>query len=173
MNKKFFDTFFYVALFFLALGILLFCLPSETVMIICYRFICIIITIMGIVKLVFLDKSALSEEDYYLDLIEGIISILIGVICFNFSKYYFINIFFGVIYLIIPIIRIAIATNKINQFFMDIFKFIFASVIFVSTYHAPLVAKIYTALIFTLMGLGIIGIKIILYLKKKDKGGLF
>ncbi len=173
MVDKFFDKFFYIALFFIVIGILLFCLPSKSVLIICYSFVCFLICITGIIKLVFLDKSVLTNDDYYLDLIEGFISIFVSVICLNFYEYYLVSLILGIVYLIIPIVRIVLSTNKINQFIMDIFKFIFASVLFTATYHAPLLTKIYTALIFLIIGIGILVLKIIFYYKHKDDEGLF
>lgn len=166
--NKFINKFFYLSIVFMLIGILFYILPPNIVMVVSYRLVCIIIIIIGIVKLVLSDKKALGEKEYWLDLTEGFINIIVGVVCFNFYHVYITSLVFGVIYLVIPILRIAISTNKLNQLIIDVFKFIFAILLIVSSYKMPEITKFYSASIFLLIGIGIMVIKIVLRVKSKN-----
>lgn len=169
MKGKFFNKFFYISLVFILIGILLFFLPAQSVMKLAYRLVCIIIIIIGIFKLVFSDIKVLGKKEYYLDLSEGFINILVGVVCYNFYHVYITSLIFGALYLVIPILRITLSNNKLNQFIMDIFKFVFASLLISASYKLPTITKIYSASIFLIIGIGIIALKIVIYIKHKDE----
>ena len=89
------------------------------------------ICLAGLIKLTLLNKSNTPIADYVLDLIEGIDDIFIGVICVKFWDYNYVIFVLGIIYTIIPIIRLFMAKNKINQLFVDSLKYL-ASIVMIS-----------------------------------------
>lgn len=89
------------------------------------------ICLAGLIKLTFLNRSNTPLADYTLDLVEGIADIFIGVICVEFWDYNYVVFTLGIIYTIIPIVRLFMAKNKINQLFVDSLKYL-ASIVMIS-----------------------------------------
>lgn len=62
-----------------------------------------------------------------------------------------------------PIFRIIISENKLNQFFMDFLKYIFAGYIITNTVSIPIILKVYVALTFIGIGAGVMIYRIVYY----------
>lgn len=160
---KFINKFFYIAIVFFALGIICLAVPAKTILPIIYRAVCIFIVSIGIFKLVMCDINVLGKREYYLDIVEGVINLIVGVVCFNFYHIYVVSLIFGLLYLIMPILRVLLSMNKINQILMDIFKFIFAIVIMSSTTKMPNIVKMFVAIVFITFGVMILVYKYVVH----------
>ena len=170
MNAKFLNKFFYIAIGLIFIGILSLLVSAKSVMLFTNRLICIIIVISGAFKLVMSDYNTLGQKEFYLDMAEGFVNVLVGVVCIYFVHTYVVSLIFGLLYVAVPILRLALATNKINQLIIDFFKYLMAIVLFLSSYSNPIFAKIYVSFILILLGLGLLAIKIIIQIKHNDKG---
>ena len=106
-----------------------------------------IICLGGLAKLTFLNKKNTPIADFVFDLIEGIFAIFIGVIVVKFYDYKYALFTCGIIYIIIPIIRIFMANNKINQLFVDSLKYL-GVVVLLSCIFQDRVSGYVVALIF-------------------------
>ena len=89
------------------------------------------ICLAGLIKLTFLKKDNTPTADYVFDLVEGILDLFLGVIVIKFHDFHYVVFTIGIIYLIIPIIRLCMAMNKLNQLFVDSLKYL-ASIVMIS-----------------------------------------
>lgn len=169
MSKSFFNRFFYFSILIILFGILAFILPHNFVR----KFYVYIsgysILLTGIVKLLISDLSVLGKREYTIDIIEGIFSIIIGIVFINFYQFKMVCLVLGILYLIFPIYRIIIAVNKINQTFMDSLKFILVGFIFANSTGYKYILKIYLAI--SLITIGLL-IMIYRYVNFKKENGV-
>ncbi len=110
-------------LIFLILGTIFFILGYKLIEPVLY-FIGALICLAGLFKLTLLNKKNTPKADFILDLIEGIVSISVGVVTVQFWNYNIVIFITGLLYLIIPIIRLFMAYNIINQLFVDSLKYL-------------------------------------------------
>lgn len=163
MPKKFYNRFFYISLALVLIGILCLFLPHSIIRHTFRYVVGIIMVLIGVYKLVMSDVKALGIKEYRIDIIEGIISIVVGVCSINFFYSNHACFFLGAIYLIMPIFRIIISENKVNQFFLDIMKYIFAGYIITNTLSIDMLVKVYVALTFIGIGAAIMIYRFIYY----------
>lgn len=155
MTKEFFNKFFYFSIALVLIGISFIFIPQDILINIFRYIVGILIILIGYYKLVMSNKKALGEREYYLDIVEGFISIFVGVISIRFYDNAIVCLVLGLVYLIVPLIRIFLSTNKINQILIDIFKFIFAGFILMSNTLVPYATKIYLSIVFIAIGLAV------------------
>lgn len=118
---------------FLIVSILYFTVPASFSLPFTYYLMSSIILLVGIFKFVLLDSKTREKVDYYLDLTESILSILISILAINFGlKYIALSIVLGILYLIIPVTRLVYAKIKLNQLFIDSYKFLAGFVLIAS-----------------------------------------
>lgn len=169
MSKSFFNRFFYFSLLIILLGILALILPHNFVRKF-YVYVCgISILLTGMIKLLISDISVLGKKEYSIDILEGIFSIIIGIVFMNFYQYKMVCLILGILYLIFPIYRLIIAPNKINQGIMDCLKFILVGYIFANSTGYKYVLKIYLAI--SLIAIGLL-IMIYRYINLKKGNGV-
>ncbi len=153
MTKGFFNKFFYLSIFLIIFGITLLFIPQDIVKTIFIYVVSVCIILTGYYKLVMSNKKALGKREYYLDIVEGFVCIFVGVINVRFFDVSIVCFIIGLVYLVVPLLRIFLATNKINQILMDIFKFIFAGFILMNNMVVPKASQIYVSVVFILFGL--------------------
>lgn len=116
MPKTFFNRFFYFSLSFILIGIICLFLPHNVIRHTFRYVVGLSIIAVGFYKLIISDIKALGKREYTIDIVEGFISIIIGVCSINFYYSETASFFLGAFYLIMPIFRIIISENKLNQF---------------------------------------------------------
>lgn len=152
---------FYFMIFFYIIGILYIVIPPDRLVAFTYITACVSIIILGILKLSFVDYRNYYKRDIILDIIEGSVDIVTGVICFNFGRdYYLVTLICGIIFALVPIIRICIEPNKFNQAFMDSLKFLAAIILLATNKHQPNWVCIIVGSIFIAFATLILGFKI-------------
>ena len=120
-----------------------------------------------------LDVDTQTKSSYYLDLSEAIINSIVGVVAINFGQEYFgLSVILGVIYLIVPSIKLAIAKIKLNQLFIDSFKFLAGFVIIASNANFVWWIKYIIGIVFLGVAISILITKLI-HLNQARKGGTF
>lgn len=120
-----FQTILIVAIAYL-FGLAFILIPNSYLRSIYYSTVSIIIIITGIFKITFSEKKPTLKETFSLNLIEGILNIIIGVVLFNFYNNYIVAcIIFGA-FVIIPLIKIITSKYRLNQFIIDIPKLFMA-----------------------------------------------
>lgn len=167
MTKKIFNKFFYFSIVLVVIGISFLFVPQNILSNVFRYIVGILIILIGHYKLIMSNKTALGTREYYLDIVEGFISIFVGVISIRFYDIDIVCLVSGIVYLVVPFIRIFLSTNKINQILIDIFKFLFAGFIFMNNTLAPFATKIYLSVIFISMGI-IVFIYRFLYHRKNN-----
>lgn len=132
MKYHFFKrTSFFFFLFFFLVALSYFIFPAKYCLNITYYLMCTIVLIVGLFKFTMLDYKHQSKYEFYLDLIEAIVSMIFTVILFNYGqKNMILSATLGILYLIIPLIRLIQAKFKVNQLFIDSYKYL-ASFVFV------------------------------------------
>lgn len=80
-------------------------------------------TIMGVTKLLLTDGTRKDKEFYY-NLIEGLIAIIMGIIYVNFYTYLVVDIICFISLAIIPALRLVFAKRIVNQILFDSLKYI-------------------------------------------------
>lgn len=163
MPKTFFNRFFYFSLSFILIGIICLFLPHNVIRHTFRYVVGLSIIAVGFYKLIISDIKALGKREYTIDIVEGFISIIIGVCSINFYYSETASFFLGAFYLIMPIFRIIISENKLNQFFMDFLKYIFAGYIITNTVSIPIILRVYVALTFIGIGSGVMIYRIVYY----------
>ena len=163
MPKTFFNRFFYFSLSFILIGIVALFLPHTVIRHIFRYVVGLSIVAVGFYKLIFSNIKALGKREFIIDIVEGFISIIIGVCSINFYYNETICLILGAIYLVMPIFRVIISENKLNQFFMDLLKYIFAGYIITNTVKIPIILKVYVALTFIGIGVGIMIYRFVYY----------
>ena len=163
MPKTFFNRFFYFSLSFILIGIVALFLPHTVIRHIFRYVVGLSIVAVGFYKLIFSNIKALGKREFIIDIVEGFISIIIGVCSINFYYSETICLILGAIYLVMPIFRVIISENKLNQFFMDLLKYIFAGYIITNTVKIPIILKVYVALTFIGIGVGIMIYRFVYY----------
>ena len=135
-------------LIFLILGILFIVIPDIYLMPVIYWLMCVPLIIVGMFKLVFLNKEIQGNLEYQFDLYEGLVSIIVGVTALSFMEYPTVALFLGIIYLIIPLLRIVVSKNKKNQLLIDCLKYFVIFMLLTSNKHLSKVACIVIGVIF-------------------------
>lgn len=105
-------------------SILLLTLPNKYLYPIVLCFIGSVICLDGVIKLTFLNRNTSGNLEFGFDLIEGIMCMIVGAVVVKFYKYPYATMVCGIIYAIIPIIRILLSRHKLNQFVCDILKYV-------------------------------------------------
>lgn len=166
--KKFSSAlFFSIVLFLLGMGFLL--VPDNVLDLIFFPIISCLIVLIGLYKLGFLDKDNKSKPEFILDLIEGIISLIVGVLFINFYSYHIMDFILALLYLAVPIIRYFYSNHKLNLFFEDLVKYYFAIIIIGSSHHFSEVLFLVLGIIHIVLALLLIGIKLFLMYKVDKK----
>ncbi len=171
MKYHFFKrTSFFFFLFFFIISLSYFLVPAQFSLRTTYYLMSVIVLIVGLFKFTMLDSLNQSKKEFWLDLSEAVISMLFSVICMNFGQQYFtLSIILGVFYLIIPIIRLFQAKFKVNQLFIDSYKYLAGFVWICSNPHYVWWIKYVLGLIFLIFALLILTTKLIhLYQYKKE-----
>ena len=174
MEYKFFKrTSFYIMILCALIATIYYACPAQISLTATYYLAVTIVIITAIVKFSMLNKTLYSKEDYLLDLFESLVSAIIAIICLNFGQEYIIlSIICGIVYLVFPITRFIIAEYKINQMFLDSFKYLCAFVIITSNYHYIFWMKYVLGTVFCLSALAILLIKL-KHLKAAKEGRYF
>ena len=126
------------------------------------------ITLAGLIKLTLLNKNNTPKMEFNLDCIEGWLAILVGIISIKFYDYEYVLFVIGIIYLIIPIIRILLSENKLNQLFVDSLKYM-ASIVMISCIYRKEYTQYIVALIF--YGIAIFIFITLLFKIRREKRG--
>lgn len=163
MPKTFFNRFFYFSVAFILIGITCLFLPHNVIRHTFRYVVGLSIIAIGFYKLIISDEKALGKREYLIDIVEGFISIIIGVCSINFYRSEKTCLFLGAFYLVMPIFRIIISENKLNQFFMDFLKYIFAGYIITNTVRMPMILQAYVALTFISIGVGVMIYRYVYY----------
>ncbi|MCR5787187.1 MAG: hypothetical protein K6G28_05760 [Acholeplasmatales bacterium] len=174
MEYKFFKrTSFYFLLLCFAVSVFYFACPAKISLTFSYYLALTVIIITALVKFSMLNKDLYSQRDYLLDLSESVVSAIIAVICINFGQEYFVlSIICGVLYLIFPVVRLILAEIKINQLFLDSFKFLCGFVIMASNYHYAFWIKYILGTVFFVTAVTILITKF-KHLKESREGSFF
>jgi hypothetical protein len=171
MKYKFFKrpSFYFMLLFyFVALAYLVH--KAEQIIPVTYNIACVSIVITGVIKLSFLNKDTYDRSEYLLDLIEGIVDLIVGVITFNFGlDYYLISLICGICFFIPPTIRLIIAPKTLNQLLIDSPKALAGIIIITSNPNTFVGEKIVIGCIFLILGTIILGFKIYHYIQYKKE----
>lgn len=127
----------------------------------------IIIVILGIGKIALASSDTMTKIEFRLDVIEGIVNLIVGIIFINFWEYFFIDCIIFAFYIATPIARFFFRKRVLDQFLIDVLKYYFAITILCSTrytseYYFPIIGFIH--IVFALI---ILIRKIFLFLKKK------
>lgn len=131
----------------LVMGILFIVLPHSIVYPTLLMFIGVVICLDGIVKLTFLNIHTQGKKEFVYDLLEGILDLVLGVVIVKFYKYEYVTCISGVIYAIIPILRIIFSRHKLNQFVVDILKYL-ALIVLISSIERQYTTRIVVSTIF-------------------------
>lgn len=168
--KKFFSIYLFTLIFtffFVGLGSIFIIFRNRELATTYFSFISVIIILTGLAKLVLLDKNRLVRLEYNLDLAEGILDLIIGVVFLNFHQYFVLDLILFVGYITVPICRCFYAKHPSTQLFVDLPKFILSiSIVFASNYTFKAFFTI-MGIIFIMIGIGILIRKIINEIKEK------
>ena len=171
MKYHFFKrTSFFFFLFFFLIALSYFFTPANFCLNITYYLMSSIVLAVGLFKFVMLDAARQTKEDYILDLFESLISMTFSVICLNFGQhYFFLSMIMGILYLIIPVVRLFLAKFKVNQLFIDSYKYLAGFVWIFSNARYIWWIKYILGLIFLIFALLILTTKLVhLYQYKKE-----
>lgn len=162
------------ALIFIILGVLFIVLPTKMLYNFAMKTIGVLLIISSILKLVLVCKDTTSKREYIFDIVEGFIAMAIGVSVFKFYNYNVVTFICGIIYLIMPIIRIIVSKHKLNQLFVDTLKFIVV-VILLSSFNKYLTTRYVISSLFFICAILflislIISIKEEMFLKENGEG---
>jgi len=120
-----------------------------------------------------LNRDYNSDTNYYLDIAEAFTGAACGVIAINFGQEYFVLSFIlGIIYLIPLIIRLVLSNIKINQLFLDSFKYMFALVLLLANERFVGWSRFVLGSVYLSVGLLILITKI-KHLNQSKKGSYF
>lgn len=97
--------------------------PPQFLSLIYFRLVAIFFVLMGIVKLTFTNLRE-GKKEFTLNLVEGSLAIILGVIYFHYYEYLVIDIICFISLLIVPILRLIYAPKIINQIGFDFPKYI-------------------------------------------------
>jgi len=158
---------------FTTLSLIYFIAPAKYSLPFTYYIMCGVILGIAIFKFTMLNIRVDSKQDYILNLTEALINVFVGVIAINFGQeYILLSVFLGIVYLIVPIIRIFLAKIKINQIFIDSFKFLAGFVLIASNANYIWWIKFIIGGVFFMVALSIFITKII-HLHQSRKDGIF
>lgn len=147
-------------IFFVVIGIIFILFKNTNLASTYFSIVSIAIIIIGMVKLVLLDKDRLEKQEYYFDLAEGIMDLIVGVVFANFYSFFFVDMIIFVGFISIPICRCFYSNHHLNQIFIDSPKFILSiSLIFASNFTFQMFFMI-MGIIFMCIGVIILGYKI-------------
>lgn len=167
--KKFLATYLFtilIMLFFIALGTVFIIFRNKGLAMTYFTIIGIVIIIIGVFKLTLVDKDRLGRLEYNLDLAEGLINLIVGVVFINFFEYIFVDFVLFAMYITIPICRCFYSQHPVNQVFVDSPKFLMSfSIVFASNFTFKVFFSIMGG-IFILVGVGIMIRKIIFEVKE-------
>lgn len=156
-------------LIFITFGLLYAIAPSDFTYNITLKIVASFLVLDGIFKLILADIKTLGEKEYILDIIEGFVAIVLGVISFKFCNYNLVPFLCGIIYLCIPIIRIILAQRKINQLLIDSLKYL-AIIVLVSSFNRTFMSNIVISSLFFIIAIFILITLIIKIRKFKTNG---
>lgn len=171
MKYHFFKrTSFFFFLFFFLIALSYFFTPANFCLNITYYLMSSIVLAVGLFKFVMLDGARQTKEEYILDLSESLISMIFSVICLNFGEHNLIlSVILGLLYLIVPLIRLLKAKFKVNQLFIDSYKYLAGFVWICSNARYIWWIKYILGIIFLTFALLILVTKIVhLYQYKKE-----
>lgn len=132
-----------LSLILFALGVCLCVIDPDFLSGIYFLIIATIISLTGIIKLSFVDRVKMTNSEFWLDIIEGCLDLIIGILFGNFMDYLIVDIILGIAYLSVPIARFFFTKHLLNQFIIDIFKYYVAITIFCgSRFTYPVFFKI-------------------------------
>ena len=131
MEYKFFKrTSFYFMLVCFVIALFYFVCPAKYCLPITYYLICALVLIASTIKFTMLNRDYNSDTNYYLDIAEAFTGAAVGVVAINFGQEHFaLSIILGFLYMIPLCVRLVLATIKINQLFLDSFKYMYALVL--------------------------------------------
>ena len=172
MEYHFFKrTSFVFLMIFTILALIYFIAPADYSLTFTYYFMCITIIGIGVFKFTMLDFKVDSTRDYTLDLSEAIINIFVAVIAMHFGQEYIaLSVILGIIYLIIPIIRLILAKIKLNQLVIDSFKFLAGFVIIASNSNYIWWIKYIIGGVYLTVAIAIFVTKMVHYHQAKKEG---
>lgn len=156
--------------FFIVIGIIFILFRNTNLASTYFSIVSIVIILIGMFKLVLLDKDRLERQEYFFDLTEGIMDLVVGVVFANFYSFFFVDMIIFVGFISIPICRCFYSSHHLNQIFIDSPKFILSiSLIFASNFTFQIFFMI-MGIIFMCIGFAILGYKIFKELKtNKEK----
>ena len=127
-----------------------------------------VICLDGIIKLTLLNRLYEGNAEFTFDLIEGISNLILGVIIVKFFAYRFVVMTCGIIYSITPVIRILFSKHKLNQFVIDILKYL-AAVILITSVDRKYIVRLIVFIVFMSIAV-IIFITLLIKLRKIKRG---
>ncbi|MGM9972333.1 MAG: hypothetical protein ACI35W_07985 [Anaeroplasmataceae bacterium] len=139
-------------LVFIAFGLLYAIAPSNVTYKVTLKLVGCFLTLDGIIKLIFADYDSMGKVEYRFDVIEGFITIIIGVISFKFYNYQYVTLACGIIYSIVPITRVIMAKRKTNQLLVDCLKYL-AIIVLISSINHTLMSNIVISAIFFMIAI--------------------
>lgn len=156
--------------FFVVIGIIFILFRNTNLASTYFSIVSIVIILIGMFKLVLLDRDRLERQEYFFDLAEGIMDLVVGVVFANFYSFFFVDMIIFVGFIAIPICRCFYSSHHLNQIFIDSPKFILSiSLIFASNFTFQIFFMI-MGIIFMCIGFVILGYKIFKELKtNKEK----
>ncbi len=157
-------------LFFVIIGVIFILFRNTNLASTYFSIVSIVIIIIGMFKLILLDRDRLEKQEYFFDLIEGIMDLIVGVVFANFYSFFFVDMVIFVCFISIPICRCFYSSHHLNQIFVDSPKFVLSiSLIFASNFTFQIFFMI-MGIIFMCVGFIILFYKIFKELKaNKEK----
>lgn len=167
--KVFFSSKRTIAFFaFIIIGLLFMFVKAKYVYPGVLIFIGSMICLAGIIKLTFINKQLLGNKEYVFDLIEGILNIIVGVIVVKFWDFRWVTFTCGIIFAIIPVLRVLFSKHKFNQALLDLLKYL-AVIVLISSFNRVLVTRYVVSAIFLTVAV-IIFITLIIKIRKVKRG---
>lgn len=149
---------FWASILFIIFGVVFMLLPKNILYTFTLKFIGILLCLSAILKLMLVSKKHLSKKDYVLDIVEGFLVLVLSVVIFQFCKYRWVTFTCGLIYAVIPILRLILSKHLLNQLFVDSLKYV-TIVILISSLNKYLMTRyIITSLFFIIAMLMLISL---------------
>ncbi len=174
MEYNFFKrTSFYFMCVCFAISLFYFISPAKFCLPITYYLISALILISATIKFTMLNRDYNSDTNYYLDIAESFFGASCGVIALNFGQQNFIlSIILGIIYMIPLVIRLVLSKIKINQLFLDSFKYMYALVLILANVRFTAWSRFVLGTVYLVVGI-IILITKLKHLNEFKKGSYF
>ncbi len=139
-------------LIFLAFGLMYALAPSDLTYSITLKIVSSFLVIDGLIRLIFADINLMGKKEYIFDIIEGFFAIIIGVVSFKFSNYKYVTFTCGILYIIIPVMRIVVAEKKLNQLLIDSLKYL-AMIVLISSINHTFMSNIVISSLFFIIAI--------------------